>query len=286
MADYVKIQKALNDAGATPPLVVDGVFGTKSLITLKAFQTANGLVADGIPGPKTLAALGLGGVAPSGSSSSTMGSASSGSLTADQRAYAIAKRSGLGLTEAEIQYCLSVARGEGGYGEGWAHPSAKTIELSQRFGLTGYEGTGSNNWGAIQGSGDAGSFMHVDHRADGTPYVNPYRKYSTPEKGFADVARIVLGGGLRKQAGAAAIKAAINKGNLRQAVTEQRANGYFELAADKYLSAMLRNYEALTKANNWKRALAENGVKVGLGFLGVALLGGLGYCGYRYWQNG
>jgi peptidoglycan hydrolase-like protein with peptidoglycan-binding domain len=52
-----QIQQALNAAGASPPLVVDGKLGPKSSAATLAFQNAHGLVADGIPGPKTQAAL-------------------------------------------------------------------------------------------------------------------------------------------------------------------------------------------------------------------------------------
>ena len=38
---------------------IDGVFGSKTLEALKKFQKSNGLVADGIAGDKTLAALGI-----------------------------------------------------------------------------------------------------------------------------------------------------------------------------------------------------------------------------------
>ena len=57
---------------------VDGVYGSKTQAAVKSFQRANGLTADGIAGPKTLAAIGL----PTGSSSSSSsgGSASNSDL--------------------------------------------------------------------------------------------------------------------------------------------------------------------------------------------------------------
>ena len=51
---------------------VDGVYGSKTQAAVKSFQRANGLTADGIAGPKTLAAIGL----PTGSSSSSSGGGS------------------------------------------------------------------------------------------------------------------------------------------------------------------------------------------------------------------
>jgi hypothetical protein len=57
--DVEALQTALNQLGAIPPLVVDGSFGGKTETALKAEQTKLGLVADGICGPVTWAALGV-----------------------------------------------------------------------------------------------------------------------------------------------------------------------------------------------------------------------------------
>lgn len=59
------VQAALNAAGATPALKVDGTLGPKSIAATKAFQISAGLVADGVPGPKTRTALAVA-VAPPG----------------------------------------------------------------------------------------------------------------------------------------------------------------------------------------------------------------------------
>jgi len=50
-------QQKLNDAGASPLLIVDGVWGPKSEAALKIFQTLNDLVPDGIRGPLSEAQL-------------------------------------------------------------------------------------------------------------------------------------------------------------------------------------------------------------------------------------
>ncbi|MFC8349574.1 peptidoglycan-binding protein [Streptomyces sp. NPDC057280] len=47
------IQRRLNDLGRTPPLVVDGIFGTNTDKAVKWFQQKNFLAADGIVGNKT-----------------------------------------------------------------------------------------------------------------------------------------------------------------------------------------------------------------------------------------
>jgi hypothetical protein len=227
-----------------------------------------------------------------------MGSTTPANASRDAQAYAIAKAAApqLGMNEKQVQYVVSVARGEGHYGDGWAHPSAATIAKSQKFGLTGFEGANSNNWGATQGQGDAGSFPHVDSGwmvpdANGQPtskhwqgsgpkvwgdYVANYKKWSTPEKGFLDMAKVILNGGKRGAVGAAAIKAAIEKGNLHDAVFAQHANGYFELAPDSYLSAVMRNYNSIIAGVGWPKVLDQFGVTAASGAKVFAALGALG----------
>jgi hypothetical protein len=276
--DYSVVQKKLNDLGvASPALVVDGIWGAKSKAALSSYQKSKGLTVDGTPGPQTLASLGIS--AANETASSTMGSVTPAAASADAKAYAIAKKGGaeMGLTEKEIQYTVAVARGEGYYGSGWSHPSAKTIELSKKFGLTGYEGANSNNWGAVQGSGSAGSFPHVDVHADGSGYKANYRAYKTPEDGYKDMARIILNGGKRGIVGSQEIKAAIAKGDLTKAVNAQHANGYFELNPVHYLNAVMSNYNKIMNGVGWPKLLAQNGITatVGTAIGGGLVLGGL-----------
>jgi hypothetical protein len=177
---------------------------------------------------------------------------------ADVHAYAVAQRAGKNLTEAERHYVLAVARGEGYYGLGWK-PG---------------QGAGSHNWGAVQGQGPAGSFMHLDHHADGTPYHAPFKAYNNDEEGFADMAHVLLKSNVR---------AAIRKGSLRDAVFAQHANRYFELDPEKYLSAVMKNYNALVLAHVVpKRLLTEKGgASATTVVLVTALYAGIGYGGYR-----
>jgi hypothetical protein len=58
-AAVVALQKALNRNGARPLLTEDGVFGTGTVVALKAYQTSKGITADGIAGPESFKALGL-----------------------------------------------------------------------------------------------------------------------------------------------------------------------------------------------------------------------------------
>lgn len=166
----------------------------------------------------------------------------------DVNAYETTKA--LPLSEAERQYLLAVARGEGYYGLGW----------------TAGAGQGSHNWGAVQGTGDAGSFPHLDHHADGTPYTAPFKAYSSDAAGAGDMARILIKPN---------VKAALAKGSLRQAVYAQHSNGYFELDPEKYLSAVMKNYNTLANSVFPKRLLSEKGGPKG-GVLGqVAIAGGV-----------
>lgn len=63
-----EIQKKLSQWGYYDGKI-DGIYGSKTVAAVKYFQRKNGLTADGVCGPKTLAALGISG----GSSSSSNG---------------------------------------------------------------------------------------------------------------------------------------------------------------------------------------------------------------------
>jgi peptidoglycan hydrolase-like protein with peptidoglycan-binding domain len=55
-AQVKQVQAAINTQGYTPPLVVDGLMGPKTIAGIKAFQTLHHLTPDGIVGPLTMAA--------------------------------------------------------------------------------------------------------------------------------------------------------------------------------------------------------------------------------------
>ncbi len=57
--DVQALQQRLNDLGADPRLVVDGVFGARTEAAVIAFQRTHNLVPDGVVGPRTRAALDL-----------------------------------------------------------------------------------------------------------------------------------------------------------------------------------------------------------------------------------
>lgn len=51
------VQQALNQLGALPPLVEDGVNGPSTTAAVRSFQTKMGLQVDGVVGPQTVASL-------------------------------------------------------------------------------------------------------------------------------------------------------------------------------------------------------------------------------------
>lgn len=55
--DILKIQKRLNELGASPKLVEDGISGPKTLNAVKTFQKSVGIGVDGKVGPITLSKL-------------------------------------------------------------------------------------------------------------------------------------------------------------------------------------------------------------------------------------
>lgn len=201
-------------------------------------------------------------------------------MTADSDAFQTVKTLP-GLTPIEQQYLLTVARGESFYGLGWGNPNPDTIRLSEQFGIDPRAGAGSNNWGAEQGTGSAGSFPHVDHDSSGKPFVAQYRKYKTPAEGATGAARILLKSNVKQSLNTGIYSGPVmrfKKPTLAQvsqfefkkqfsgkqlepiqaAVFTQSDNGYYELHPAKYLEAVKRNYAKLTENLKWPTLLLES----------------------------
>jgi hypothetical protein len=110
----------------------------------------------------------------------------------------------LNVTPAESQFLRCVSVHETRYGDKW----------------TG-AGVGSNNWGAITGKGDAGSFQHGDSAPTTSgvqKYVTSFAKYSSPEAGAAAMATTLLKPFTRQ---------AIAKGDLLGSAAAMYAYGYY-----------------------------------------------------------
>ncbi len=184
-------------------------------------------------------------------------------MSADSDAFLVVQQLP-GLSPLEQHYMMPVSRGEGFYGLGWGSPSQFTIDQSAKFGIDPKAGVGSNNWGAEQGQGTAGSFPHVDTHRDGTPYVANYKKNLTPADGAASFARTLLKPNVREALKTGVYRGVIypeagrqqfnhpelegqKLGRLKAAVYTQHNNRYFELAPEKYLEAVTRNYATITK---------------------------------------
>ena len=247
----------------------DGDFGPNTEIATKKYQREHKLVPDGVVGPLTWATV-------KGKKVKELPPKSPASPT-DNWAYTVAKNT-KGLTNAERQYVLAVSRGEGFYGKAWNPKPHKLLPVPDtQLAKTSF------NWGAVQGSGSANPpfFRHIDHHADGSPYVGKYKRYATAEEGFRDMSRIILNGGKRGEKGAEEIRKAINSGNLKDAVYAQHANGYFELNPSKYLDHVLNNYAQLTSNIEWKPLLSESGKGIIPALLasltGLGVLSGVSY---------
>jgi hypothetical protein len=165
----------------------------------------------------------------------------------DADAYQRARALFGGLSEAELQFLLSVARFETSFGDGWK-PG---------------EGAGSNNTGAVQERDPSKPhFEHVDHHGDGSRYVARFKVYPSWEAGMLDQALVLLKPNVRR---------ALATGDASGAVAAQRANGYFEAPLQAYEAAIKRHHEALTNGAHLRSAL-HFGIAGGITLIAAALL--------------
>lgn len=155
-------------------------------------------------------------------------------MTTDAQALAIATRALPQEPRAGLHMALIVAREETHYSDNWG-PNI----------LPG--GANPNNWGAVQATrADQPKFAHLDHHADGSPYMGAYAVNPSPEAGFKQVAFEVLKPN---------VLVAAELGDGTGAVNAMHANGYFELAPEAYAAAASKNYDAFLAATGEPRLL-------------------------------
>jgi len=155
----------------------------------------------------------------------------------DAAVYAFSKATltGLGLSEAEIQFVDTVCRHETSYSTGWPLGA----------------GAGSNNWGAITATVDQPHFDHVDTHADGTKFVSHFKIYPSPFHGLVDAAHEIL-----KHPG---VKESLARGDGAGAVEAMHRGHYFEASVASYLEAMKRNYPLLVHGAGIQPAINFDG---------------------------
>ena len=155
-------------------------------------------------------------------------------MTTDAQALAIATRALPQEPRAALHVAVLVGRTETHYGDNWDAL-----------------GAGSNKWGAVQATDmSQPAFPHLDHHADGSPYMAAFRKYPTPEAGFKDMAFTVLKPNVVEAA---------ERGDGTLAVHAMHDNGYFELDPAKYAAAMEKQYNAFLASTGEERLLSFDG---------------------------
>lgn len=178
MATNQQIQQKLNEAGASPVLVVDGVFGPASRAAVMVFQRNHGLAVDGKAGPATLQALGLSGTSPA---AATPAHVDPNNIHVKAK---LATDAIPGITPAESAFIRSVAWHETNYGTGWGNTPPPN------------GGAGSFNMGAITTASPGPlDFQHKDSRNDTgqvVTYTTWFKGYPSFQAGMNGLAQQVL----------------------------------------------------------------------------------------------
>jgi len=168
-ANSLNIQNLLNKFGYG--LVADGIVGPKTLAAIKDFQAKNGLVVDGIVGPRTLAALNAGPVSSSGALA-VDGDFGTNTIKALQRALGVADDGSFGVASTvALQSFLGVTQ-DGFWGSG------TTSALQNYLGVTVDGSFGPQTVRALQASLNAGTFVKPVAPA---PAPEPVKPTPTPE---------------------------------------------------------------------------------------------------------
>lgn len=178
------------------------------------------------------------------------------------------------LSKAESQALRAVAAHETQYGTGWEQG----------------HGAGSNNMGAIMTGETAetcSGFTHGDSNPD-KPFTGCFKVYSTPEKGWADLIRVMLKSNVRTAA---------NRGDLRGVAAAMFDNHYYTGTShdpntniERYFSALRRNLDEIIQATGEAdefepKANTASGKTRGKGLLLTAGVLALGYAAYKYFSK-
>jgi hypothetical protein len=125
-------------------------------------------------------------------------------------------------TALEAIFAQAVALHETGYGLAWKG-----------------DGAGSNNWGAVQGTGNAGFFIHGDTHADGSKYTTKFKKYLSAQDGADDFVKELYG---HNRPG---VLDAATRGAFSDAVKKMREGRYYEASVVSYNNAVNTALQAI-----------------------------------------
>jgi hypothetical protein len=192
-------------------------------------------------------------------------------------AAAFAAVHGRPATESELLVLAAHGMAESGLGTAgyreWPEGQEKPNERPEKGGPL--LRTGTNNWGAVQWTGErpgvSGFFYGLDTHADGRPYRGKFNVYATAADGARDFVAVATNTTARR---AKVLPILAQRDPVLYAVA-QRSTGYFELAADKAGAAFLANAKQIAKKMGWAPpAEPVRALQTGAGLLPVLAIAG------------
>ena len=117
-------------------VVADGIFGPKTRAALKRFQRQNGLKADGVAGTSTLAALGLGGQGADASAAAAGDGAGNARLDAIARCESSGNPAAIsadGVYRGKYQFDRATWRAAGGSGDPAGAPESEQDRIAAKL---------------------------------------------------------------------------------------------------------------------------------------------------------
>lgn len=168
-------------------------------------------------------------------------------------AAAFAAVHGRPATESELLVLAAHGMAESGLGTAgyreWSEGQDKPNDRPEKGGPA--LRTGTNNWGAVQWTGDrpgvSGFFYGLDTHADGKPYRGKFNIYATPADGAQDFVKQATATPTRR----AKVLPLLDRRDPVLYAVAQRSTGYFELAADKAGAGFLANAKVIAKKMGW-----------------------------------